>query len=83
MKFKLVTDDYSLMGSILPRWYGFAYRLPTTCRTVLCIIPLNLIVRYAYKFYWFIYRWVKSSGWQDKLDDAYRRGYTDGNATRR
>lgn len=82
MKMKLVIDDKDLMGSILPRWYGFSYRRHEVRRTVLYVIPLNLIVRYALKIYWLFYRWLKHSGWRDRLDDAYWRGYNDGNTTR-
>lgn len=82
MKILIVIRDKDLMGSILPRWYGFAYRRFEWRETVLCIIPLNLIVRYAHKIYWLLYRWIKHNGWRSKLDDAYWRGYNDGNTTR-
>lgn len=82
MKIKLVVGDRELIGSILPRWYGFAYRQWDQRRTVLCIIPFNLVLRYSVKVYWIMYRWLKSDGWESMLDEAYRRGYNDGNTTR-
>lgn len=74
--------DKELMGSRIPRWWGFAYRLFDMRYTVLYPIPLNLVVRYALKLYWTVYSWVKRGGWHSKLDDAYWMGYNDGNTTR-
>jgi len=82
MKIKLVVSGKDLIGSKYPKWYGFAYRRWDIGYTVFYIIPLNLIVRYALKIYWFFYRWIKAGGWRDRLDDAYWRGYNDGNTTR-
>lgn len=74
--------DKDLMGSRLPKGWGFSYRKWEVNYTILYPIPLNLAVRYVLKLYWLAYRFVKHSGWKDKLDDAYWRGYNDGNTTR-
>ncbi len=78
MKIRIISDDKSLVGSILPRWYSIAYRQWDCRRTVLYIIPLNLIVRYAVGIYWFLYNWIKHGEWADRLWKEYRRGYSDG-----
>lgn len=82
MKIRIVVRDKDLIGYRIPRWYGFGYRRFGYAETVLYIIPLNLAVRCFYRIYWLIYRWVKSDRWQDELDDAYLRGYNDGNTAR-
>ena len=82
MKLILVKQDRDGIGAVLPRWYGFAYRRYNYSETVLAVIPLNLIIRYGLKVYWRIYRWLKHDGWKSQLDDAYRRGYNDGNLRR-
>ena len=82
MKIMLVINDIDLIGSVLPRWYGFAWRRFDVRKTVLFIIPLNLVLRYAYKIFWRVYYFLKAGGWQSKLDNEYWRGYNDGNTTR-
>jgi len=74
--------DKDLIGTEMPSWWGFAYREHEVRYTVLYPIPMNLIVRYTLKLFWLVYRWVAFSGWEDKLDDAYWRGYNDGNISR-
>ena len=79
MKIVITVDDRDLMGSLLPRWYGVAYRKFEVRLTVLAIIPLNLIIGSAFDIYRLFYRWLKNDGWKDKLGDAYWEGYKDGN----
>ena len=78
MKLRLIIPDKDLMGSTLPRWYGIAYRRLEYRESVLYIIPLNVVVRYARKIYWLLYAWLKHNGWRDKLDDAYESGWREG-----
>ena len=78
MKLRIVMDDKVLLGTILPKWYGIAYRYEECRRTILYIIPLNLLVRYTVQFYWWFYRWLKHDGWKSKQDDIYWRGWNDG-----
>ncbi len=80
MRIRLVMNYRDLIGSSLPKWYGIAYRHFDTKQTVLCIIPLNLVLRSASGIYWFFYQWVRHGHWETKLDDAYWRGFNDGNA---
>lgn len=77
-KMKLVIDEKDLRGIYLPRWYGIAYEDPLYGRLVLCIIPLNLLVRYARKLYWLLYKWFKYAGYRDKFGELYLTGYLRG-----
>ena len=72
----IVDEDFKRMRP--PSWYGFAYRRWDTRETVLAVIPFNLVVRYAVKAYWILYRFAKYSGWDDKVSKAYWDGYSDG-----
>ena len=74
--------DKDLIVTSMPKWWGFAYRDFKVRYTILYPIPINLIVRYAVKLYWFVYSWVSMGGWRDKLEDAYWQGFNDGNTTR-
>ena len=74
--------DKDLFGAELPKWWGFAYREFNIRYTILYPIPINLIVRYSLKLFWLVYRWVKMSGWKDKMEDAYWQGYNDGTVRR-
>lgn len=81
MKIRLINADKDLVGSPLPRWYGVAYRRWESRYTVLYVIPLNLIVRYAVGVYWGFYRWVKHgkpNRFEAELSREYVRGRNDG-----
>lgn len=78
MRIKLVIDARDLEGAYLPHWYGIAYEEFIQRRIVLYIIPLNLFVRYARKFYYLLYEWFKFSDYRDKLGEAYLNGYNKG-----
>jgi len=82
MKLKLVLDDRDLIGAVLPKWYGIAYREYERRRTILYLIPFNLFVRYAMRLYWRFYKWIKHDEWQGVLNVIYSRGYNDGNTSR-
>jgi hypothetical protein len=75
MKIRLVVGDEILMGSVLPKWYGIAYRDWVYRRSILYIIPLNLIVCFSHQVYWLFYRWLKYGSWKSKLEEQYWTGY--------
>ena len=77
MKIRIIDDDNLLIGIILHKWHGVAYRRWERRQTVLYIIPLNLIVRYAYIIYWVLYGWVKHDYWPRRIEQAYRQGYSE------
>ncbi len=78
MKIRRIVNDKDIEGSRLPSWYGIAFRDYECRRTYLYIIPLNLIVRYAFKLHWLIFRWLKYDDYEKRLRYAESRGFNNG-----
>ena len=67
--------------SELSWYYGYAYSDYRWSKRYYAIIPLNLILKYYFGF-WYFMKGVKPSVWDKKLQDAFNTGFMEGVSSR-
>ena len=76
MKLKLI--DTRDQGFTIPWGWGIAFRDYCRNRTVIAVIPLNLIIQIGRAIYFRLMRGFKPSRWEKRLHEARNGGYAEG-----
>ena len=61
-------------GEMIPKYYGVAYYEPDRDMVVLCLMPINLIVRLLHEIHW----WMKQGFGRGQIERSYSKGYNQG-----
>lgn len=68
-------------GEAIPNWHAVAWVDYNTLHTITYPIPLNFVMRYAWKFYWWyvwIFKRIDLNGIKKTRDKYYKKGMKRG-----